>query len=99
MGELLLPTAPQDWKRPPVHEPERALITQLGLAEGDVLTCLEEHGFTTLRRLIRELDWPASIIMMAIGALVRARLILAIQHDLEILIQLNEPELNPRTTD
>ena len=91
MGELLLPTASQDWKRPPVQQPERTLITQLGLAEGDVLTCLEEHGSTTLRRLIRDLDWPASIVMMAVGALVRARLVLAIQHDLEIVIQLNEP--------
>ena len=92
MGELLLPTTLHDWKRLPVEQPKRTLITQLGLAEGEVLTCLEEYGSTTLRRLNRELDWPASIVMMAVGALVRARLVLAIQHDLEIVIQLNEPE-------
>lgn len=90
MGELLLPTAPHDWKLPPAPQPERSLITQLGLAEGDVLNSLDEHGSTTLRRLIRQLDWPASVVMMAIGALVRARLVLGIQHDLEIVIQLNE---------
>jgi DNA-binding MarR family transcriptional regulator len=63
-----------------------SLITPLGLVEGDVLTYLEEHGATSVRRLIRALDWPAPMVLMAVGALVRERLVRAVQHDLEVIV-------------
>lgn len=65
------------------------LLMSLGLIEGEILTYLERHGATTLRRLIRELEWSAPMVMMAVGALVRERLIRATQHDLEVIV---EPE-------
>ena len=66
-----------------------ALVTTLGLASGEILTYLEQHGTTAIRRLIRELSWPAPVVLMAVGALIRAGLIRATQHDLEVLV---EPE-------
>ncbi len=64
-----------------------SLMTSLGLVEGDLLTYLERHGATTLRRLIRESDWPAPMIMMGLGALIRQGLARALQHDLEVIVE------------
>ena len=66
-----------------------ALITTLGLACGEILTHLEQHGTTAVRRLVRELSWPAPVVLMAVGALIREGLIRATQHDLEVIL---EPE-------
>jgi len=70
------------------YEPQAGtpLMTTLGIVSGEILTDLEQHGPTTVRRLIRELDWPAPVVMMAIGALVREGLIQAAQHELEVLV-------------
>jgi hypothetical protein len=64
------------------------VITTLGLVEGDVLTYLERHGTTTLRHLIRQLDWPARMVMMAVGGLIREHLVQATQRELEVLVAL-----------
>lgn len=65
------------------------LVTQLGIIEGEVLTYLEQGGRTTLRQLIRDLEWPAPMITMAIGAAIRQGLVRATRHDLEVVL---EPE-------
>ena len=70
-----------------VEPPSLSLMTTLGLISGEVLTYLEAHGATTLHRLIRELEWPARMTMMAVGALVRQGMIRAIQHDLEVILE------------
>ena len=72
----------------PVNRLRGSLITPLGLVEGDILTFLEEHGATTLRRLIRGLEWPARMVMMGVGALVRERLVQAMQLDVEVVLTL-----------
>ena len=64
------------------------IITNLGIISGEILTDLEQHGSSTMRRLIRELSWPMPLVVMAIGALVREGLIRASQHDLEVVIEL-----------
>ena len=89
MSEVMLPMIEEEWKKPPVREREQStsLMTPLGLIEGEVLTHVEGYGATALRRLIRELEWPATLVMMAVGALVREGLIRAVQHDLEIILQ------------
>ncbi len=66
-----------------------AVITMLGLASGEILTYLERHGTTAVRRLIRDLSWPAPVVLMAVGALIRDGLVRATQHDLEVIL---EPE-------
>lgn len=76
--EPVLQPARVSWSGPvPAEGRERSvpLITLLGLVAGDALTYVEEHGPTTLRRLIRRLEWPASLVVMAVGALVRGGLV------------------------
>ena len=77
MGETLFPVEPP------------SLMTTIGVVEGEVLTYLESHGPTSLRRLMRELDWASPLVIMAVGALVRQGLVRATQHDLEVIL---EPE-------
>ncbi len=64
-----------------------AVMTEIGLIGGDVLIYVDEHGTTPLRRIIRDLDWPAPLVFMAVGALVRAGLVRAIRHDLEMIVE------------
>lgn len=64
-----------------------SLMTPIGRAEGEILTYLERHGVSSVRRLIRELEWPAPVIMMAVGALAREGLVRAVRHDLEVLVE------------
>jgi hypothetical protein len=87
MAEALLPLAEQEWKQSPGETEDTPLITTLGLIEGEVLTVLEDHGATTLRGLIRELEWPARMVMMAVGALVREHLVRATQRELEMVVE------------
>ena len=74
-------------QEPPVDLWDTALLTQLGLVEGDVLTYLEEYGPTTLRGLIRGLDWPSRTVTMGVGALIREGLVQGRQRELEVLIE------------
>ena len=76
---------------------DASLMTPLGLVEGDALVYLEMHGATAIRRLVRELEWPAPMIMMAVGALVRDGLVRAIQHDLEVIVELRTDQGTPAT--
>ena len=66
----------------------KSLMTTIGIVEGEVLAYLDTHGATTLRHLTRELEWPTTMIMMAVGALVREGLARAVQHELEIIVDL-----------
>ena len=89
-----VPTTEEILRR--INTPEApSLMTSLGLIEGDVLAYVEEHGATTVRRLIRELEWSAPMVMMAVGALVREGLVRATQHDLEVIVELLPPRSSP----
>ena len=88
MGATVLPAVYGQWKEPPVADTVKSLMTPIGIVEGEVLTYLEEHGATTLRHLTREMGWPTTMIMMAVGALVRAGLARATQHELEVIVDL-----------
>ena len=93
MSETLIPLAEQEWRDPavehlgarPVEAP--ALMTVIGLAEGEVLLHLEANGATPLRGLIRALPQPAPIVTMAIGSLIRKGLIRAVPHELEVVLE------------
>ena len=94
MTETQVPTVEEVWKR--LSAPEVvSLMTPLGLVGGEALAYLEEHGATTVRRLIRELEWPSHMVMMAVGALIREGLVQAIQHDLEVSVELVPAEVVP----
>ncbi len=64
------------WKRPALPEKRKiALITKLSLVEGEILTYLEKRGVARLRRIVYDLEWPMAEVMMAVGALIRERLV------------------------
>ncbi len=71
-------------------ERDRSLMTPLGLAAGEVLTEVDSLGTATLRQLIRKLDWPVYLVMMAVGALVRQGLVRATQRELEVIVEPTE---------
>jgi hypothetical protein len=82
----------ENWPVAPGLEVETtaaSLMTPLAWVEGDVLTYLERHGATPLRRLVRELEWTSPLVMMAVGALVREGLVQGIRHELEVVLQPN----------
>lgn len=68
-----------------------SLMTPLALVEGEVLAYLDERPIVPLRRLRRELGWPADMVMMAVGALIRAGLVRGVQRDLEVVVKLRKP--------
>ena len=87
MTAVLLPTVEEEWKKPSLQD-ERgsSIMTSLGIIEGEVLLRLETHGAATLQDLTRELQWPAAMVTMAVGALVRQGLARAARHDLEVVV-------------
>jgi hypothetical protein len=64
-----------------------SLMTPLGVISGDVLAYMDGHKRTTLRRLIRELQWPAALVMMGVGALIREGLLRGVQRDLDVVLE------------
>ena len=87
MDAKLLPTGEEARSASPSSVEEMSLATSLRLIEVEILKYLELRRTTTLRELIRQLEWPSRLIMMAIGALVHERQVRAIQHELEVSIE------------
>lgn len=91
MSELIWPMIEEEGTRASAQAPRPSLMTPLGVIEGEILTYLDRHGSATLRRLNHELRWPAYMVMMAVGALIRTGLVRGIQHELEVVIKLRKP--------
>ena len=70
---------------------EGSLITSLGIVEGEVLEYLDSHQGVSLRRLNQELEWPAYMVMMAVGALIRESLVQGTRGDLEVVVKRRDP--------
>lgn len=92
MSEALLTMAvEEEWENQARRPAYQSLMTPLGMVEGEVLEHLDRCEKTTLRRLNQALQWPAYMVMMAVGALIRAGLVRAAQHDLEVVVTLRRP--------
>jgi uncharacterized membrane protein len=98
MSEVVLSMVEEEWKKPLARAERSSLMTPLGLVEGEVLAYLDRQGIATLRRLNQQLGWPAYMVMMAVGALIRAGLVRGIQHDLEVVVKLRKPLAGLRQT-
>ena len=77
----------EEGKHPAGAGATRSVMTSVGLVEGDILTYLDEHGATSLRHLIRVLEWPSAMVLMGIGALIRTGMVRGLQRELEVLIE------------
>lgn len=64
-----------------------SLITPVGLKAGEVLTYLEQHGATTLQSILHELEGPGTVVLMAVGFLIREGLVQGLQHGLEVVLE------------
>ena len=64
-----------------------SIMTMLGITEGHVLTQLEEQGSSTIQEVLAGLNLPATLVLMAIGALVRQKLVLATKMNADILLE------------
>ncbi len=68
--------ADSGWKKlARTKEGGAGLFTVLSLVEGEILTYLEENGVARLRKVVQELEWPMAEVMMAVGVLMRERLV------------------------
>lgn len=70
------------------HGPSAAsLLAPLGIIEEAALAQLESSGPTSLRTLIRRLNWPSPYVIMAVGALVHEGLVRAQERELDIIVE------------
>ena len=67
--------------------PTQALVTELGMIEGEILLWLESEGGTNARDLVRQMPWPSRQVMMAIGSLIRQGLARGVERELDITVQ------------
>jgi len=91
MSQALMSTDEEVGNNATERVPHPSLMTPLGVVEGEVLTFLDRQRGATLRQLNHTLQWPAYMVMMAVGALIRAGLVRGIQHDLEVMLTLRKP--------
>lgn len=77
----------QEARERPCRSLGESLMTPLGIVEGEVLVYLDRHHITTLRRLNQAMAAPSYLVMMAVGALIRAGLVRGAQHDLEVVVR------------
>ena len=98
MSEFLMPAVVEEeqqaWEALSFRLGRASLMTPLGLVEGEVLTYLDRqdsHGVATLQQLSRALRWPAHLVMMAVGALIRAGLVQGVQQGVQVIVKLRKP--------
>jgi len=66
---------------------EAPAMTLLGIVEGDVLTYVEDNGSISLRKLVRQLNWPVPFVVMGVGSLIRRGLLRGIQRELDFIVE------------
>jgi hypothetical protein len=80
--------ADNDWGLIGESQDGSSLMTTLSIVEGALLTFLEEEqGETSVQDAINHINYPATLLLMAVGSLVRRRLILATKMDTDILLE------------
>ena len=85
--ESLMPTIDDEWKKPPMARHEELFMTQLGIVAAQVLIYLDEHGATALHRLTKDLEWSAALTALAVGGLIRERLVRALPVEHELMVE------------
>ena len=66
----------------------RLLFTEVGITEGEVLSQFEHVKMLSLDKLLLSLDEPYDVVLMAVGALFRDKVIQVVKDDMGLLIQL-----------
>jgi hypothetical protein len=66
--------------------PADSVNATLGLISGEILLSLETCGPVSTAELVEKLEWPAELVYMAVGALIRRRLIGAAFRQGEVVV-------------
>jgi len=67
------------------------MITEIGIAAGDIWHYLDDNGPTTLSLLVMNIDRPREILLMSLGWLAReGHVILKVQGHAEYLVSLRK---------
>jgi hypothetical protein len=68
--------------------PGATVDTTLGLISGEILLSLETCGPVATKDLVEKLEWPPELVHMAVGALIRRRMIGAAFRQGEVVVHL-----------
>ena len=68
--------------------PGTSVDTTLGLISGEILLSLETCGPVPTRELVDKLEWPEELVFMAVGSLIRRRMIGAAFHQSGVVVHL-----------
>lgn len=68
--------------------PSESVNTTLGLIGGEILLSLETCGPVPMREIVSKLEWPSELVYMAVGALIRRRMVGAAFRNEEVVVHL-----------
>lgn len=91
--EILIPVTAERLKQQRSSLSDRStstqipLISQLGIVQGEILSCIERKGSATLDRLMKDLVWPRHILVMAVGALIYQGLVRGFQSGHSVVLK------------
>ncbi len=66
------------------------MITEIGIAAGDIWHYLDAHGVVTLSRLVKDLDRPKELILMSVGWLAREGHVVLLNEEKDYRITLRK---------
>lgn len=67
------------------------MITNIGIAAGDIWHYLDQHGNTTLSQMVKNIDRPRDLLLMSLGWLAReGHVVLKGQGSSDFLVSLRK---------
>lgn len=89
LKKILLPINQAEWEKITGSQDDYELTTSLSLAAGAVLDYLERNGQAKLWEMSLDIkEWPAVLLIMSVGALVRERLVRVRKRHRSIVVEL-----------
>ena len=68
--------------------PSESVNTTLGLIGGEILLSLETCGPAPMGDIVTKLEWPPELVYMAVGSLIRRRMVGAAFRGEEVIVHL-----------
>lgn len=89
LKKILLPVNQAEWEKITASQDDYELTMSLSLAAGAVLDYLERNGQARLWEMSLDIkEWPAVLIIMSVGVLVRERLVRVRKRHRGIIVEL-----------
>ena len=78
---------PEEWAKTGVVQDKQSLMTPLAIVEGELLETIEERGPVSLASLIEWTELSKTLVLMSVGALIRAGLVRATKFHHRIMLE------------